>query len=100
MKKHLAIVLFSLLASSTAYAGKPVNINTASAEEIAESLDGIGLKKAQAIVDYRTQVGSYKTADELSNVKGIGEKTIERNREFVVLTREAPKKTAQVNQAK
>jgi len=92
MKKTIAFIFLSLFVTTAAYAGKPVNINTATAEEIAESLDGIGLKKAQAIVDYRTQVGLFKTADDLTNVKGIGGKTVEHNREYVLLTREVPKK--------
>jgi competence protein ComEA len=49
-----------------------VNINTATAEEMATLLQGIGLKKAQAIVMYRKQHGSFKQLDELREVKGIG----------------------------
>ena len=58
----------------------PVNINTADAETIAEELNGIGLAKAKAIVEYRDKYGPFKTADELSLVKGIGERTVDRNR--------------------
>jgi competence protein ComEA len=88
MKLNIVFVLFSLFFSSVTFAGYPVNINTASAEEIAEGLDGIGLKKAQAIVDYRTQAGLFQSADDLVNIKGIGEKTIEKNRNNV-LTQDA-----------
>ncbi|WP_114765802.1 ComEA family DNA-binding protein [Vibrio rhodolitus] len=56
-----------------------VNVNQASAEEIADLLKGVGLKKAQAIVDYRQQNGLFKNVEELSNVKGIGSSTIEKN---------------------
>ncbi|MDF2153581.1 ComEA family DNA-binding protein [Vibrio sp. CAU 1672] len=62
-----------------------VNINTAPAEEIADLLKGIGLKKAQDIVDYREQHGPFKTTAELSNVKGIGPATIEKNQGRIVL---------------
>ncbi len=88
MRLNLFLVLFSLLFSTTVFAGFPVNINTATAEDIAEGLDGIGLKKAQAIVDYRKQAGMFLSVDDLLNVKGIGEKTLERNRTFVILTQD------------
>ena len=60
-----------------------VNINKASAAEIAAALKGIGLKKAQAIVDYRNKFGDFKTVDELTAVKGIGQKTLQNNRQKI-----------------
>jgi len=62
-----------------AFAG-PVNINTADAATISKELDGIGLTKAQAIVEYREKHGPFKSADDLSLVKGIGERTVDLNR--------------------
>lgn len=59
----------------------PVNINSASADVLAENLNGVGLKKAQAIVLYREQHGPFKSIDELVNVAGIGEATLEKNRD-------------------
>jgi len=56
-----------------------VNINKANAESIATSLNGIGLKKAQAIVAFRNVNGPFKTAEELALVKGIGIKTVNKN---------------------
>ena len=56
-----------------------VNINRASAGELT-SLHGIGSSKAQAIILYREAFGDFKTVDELAKVKGIGAKTIEKNR--------------------
>jgi competence protein ComEA len=58
----------------------PVNINTADAATLAHELKGIGLKRAQAIVDYRVKNGPFRSADELSLVKGIGKRAIENNR--------------------
>ncbi len=58
-----------------------VNINKADAETLAENLKGIGLTKAQAIVKHRKDNGKFSSVDELANVKGIGEKTVEKNRD-------------------
>ena len=49
-----------------------VNVNTATAEEL-ETLTGIGPVLAQSILDYRAEHGNFQTAEELLNVKGIGE---------------------------
>ena len=64
---------------------EPVNINKASAQEIAASLNGIGLKKAEAIVDYRMDKGDFSSVDQLNNIKGIGEKTIAKNMKDIKL---------------
>ncbi len=58
----------------------PVDINKADAKTIAKELDGIGLSRAQAIVDYRQKNGAFKSVEELRKVKGIGAKTLEQNR--------------------
>lgn len=55
----------------------PVDINTASQAEL-ESVIGIGPEKAKAIIDYRTKNGPFKTKAQLDNVKGFGEKSIDR----------------------
>ena len=66
----------------------PVNINTADAQTIAAALQGIGLSQARAIVEYREKHGPFKSADDLSLVKGIGERTVEINRSDILV---APK---------
>ena len=63
----------------------PVNINTADAETISKELKGIGLTKAEAIVEYRKKHGPFKNADELSLVKGIGERTVDMNRADILV---------------
>lgn len=62
-----------------------VNINTASAGEIAEVLEGVGESKAQAIVEYRDANGSFSSVDELAQVKGIGQATLSRNQQRITL---------------
>lgn len=81
MKKLL--LLLSLCAINVMAA--PVNINTADAKTISDSLSGIGIKKAEAIVKYRTEKGLFKTAEDLTHVKGIGEKTIEKNKNDILV---------------
>ena len=71
--------LLVLAASPHALAG-PVNINTANAETISAELKGVGLAKAKAIVEYRKKHGPFRSADDLSLVKGIGERTVDINR--------------------
>ena len=56
-----------------------VNISQADAATIAATLEGIGLQQAKAIVEYRTLNGRFFSAEELSAVKGVGLKTVERN---------------------
>jgi len=83
--KSLLTFLVTGLFSIWAWASQPVNVNAASAEEIAESLKGVGLSKAEAIVDYRNENGEFKHIDELVNVKGIGIRTVDINREYILL---------------
>lgn len=83
--KFFLILLAATFLFTTAWAAQPVNVNTASAEEIAENLKGIGLSKARLIVDYRETKGAFDHVDELVNVKGIGIKTVDRNRGMILL---------------
>ena len=67
--------------SSLTFAAEPVDINTASAETLAEAIHGVGIKRARAIVSYREEHGAFSSVDELTQVRGIGEKTVEKSRE-------------------
>ena len=62
-----------------------VNINEAGAEELKTLLIGIGDSKAKAIIDYRTLNGKFVEVGDLSNVKGIGDKLIEKNLSRIML---------------
>ena len=80
----LNIVCLWMLIGGAAFA-TPVNINTASAEEIARALYGVGQNKARAIVDYRQQHGDFKTVNELAKVKGIGKGIIAGNQGDIII---------------
>jgi len=83
--KSLITLLATGLFTMWAWAAQPVNVNSASAEEIAEALKGVGMSKAEAIVSYRSEHGQFKHIDELVNVKGIGIRTVDINREYILL---------------
>ena len=78
LRHILAGTAVSLLLPISAWAG-PVNVNTADAETISAELQGVGLTKANAIVEYREEHGPFRSAIDLAEVKGIGQRTIEIN---------------------
>lgn len=78
--------LVSNHANSSAKKLQSVNINTADAKTIADSLHGIGPKRAAAIVAYRTQNGPFKSVDDLAKIKGISQKIVDLNRERITLS--------------
>jgi competence protein ComEA len=78
--KSFVITLLLALSTGLAFAG-PVNINTANAETLALEIKGIGEKRAQAIIQYREAHGPFKSVDDLTNIKGIGVKLVEMNRD-------------------
>ncbi len=87
LKKLLlsSIIAISLLSSAFA---DMVNINQADITTLAENLKGIGMKKAKAIIDYREANGDFNTIDDITNVKGIGPKTLAKNRESLSIGEE------------
>jgi len=78
------VVAPNVLATSSEKSFSPVNINRATTAQLAQELSGIGLSKAEAIVRYREQHGAFRTVEDLANVKGIGLKTVEKLRAFIV----------------
>lgn len=77
--KMLSGVVLGVCLALPSWAGQPVNVNTADASSIAASLDGIGEKRAEAVVAYRTKNGPFKSLEDFSKVKGIGESTSNKN---------------------
>ena len=71
----------ALALTTLVHAQDTIDINTASAEELAQTITGVGIKKAQAIVEWREQNGPFSSIDELVQVKGIGSKTLDKNRD-------------------
>jgi competence protein ComEA len=62
-----------------------VNINVADAATLAAALNGVGLSRAEEIVRYREAYGPFSSVEELAEVKGIGESTLEKNRTVITL---------------
>ena len=85
MKTINTLAALAAFTFSSLTAAAPVNINTAQASEIADALNGIGLSKAQAIVDYRSAYGLFSQADEIVFVRGIGESTYEKNKSDILV---------------
>lgn len=73
------VAMAGLLAPFWVLAG-PVDLNSADAGTLAKELDGIGLARAKAIVEYRERNGKFKSVDEVLNVKGIGPQVLEQNK--------------------
>lgn len=85
MKTIINIAACAALTLSSIVSAAPVNINSASAEEIAEALSGVGMSKAQAIVEYREAYGLFGSADEIVFVRGIGDATYQDNKDDILV---------------
>jgi competence protein ComEA len=72
-------------ADPAAMAPLAVNINTADAQTLAAALDGVGASRAQAIVAYRDAHGPFRSVDDLTQVKGIGERVLDANRNRITV---------------
>lgn len=82
--KATLIALVALFVSSLSLAA-PVNINTASATEISEALNGVGMVKAEALIAYRTANGMFTSAEQIIEVRGIGQATFEKNKDDILI---------------
>lgn len=80
MKRLYVAVLAAFLVMVPAVYAASVDINTADVQTLNKEITGIGPTRAQAIVDYRTKNGPFKSVDDLIKVKGVGKATVEKNR--------------------
>ncbi len=78
--------VLSLLIAAQALATEKVNINTADAATLDRVLKNVGPAKAEAIVAYRKENGAFKSPEQLAQVKGIGLRTVELNRDSIVVS--------------
>ena len=84
IRSWLSLVACLLVCPIPALAG-PVDVNSADAATISAELQGVGMVKAQAIVDYRDTHGPFESVDDLVLVKGIASRTVEINRANILL---------------
>lgn len=64
--------------------GEPINLNTASADEL-DKLPGVGPATAQKIIDYRNQNGGFQSVEQLNDVSGIGDATFAKLKDLVTV---------------
>ena len=81
--RNLAAALLLCL-SATLFAGEAVDINTADKETLM-GLNGIGESFAERIIEYRQENGGFKAVQELTNIRGIGQTLVEKNRELLTV---------------
>ncbi len=81
-------ILFSslVLLFSSSLSAEPLDLNTATAEQLAASLEGIGNSKAEAIVAYRNANGPFQRIEDLTLVKGIGQSTLRQNHDKMTVS--------------
>lgn len=92
LTRHIALLLLSVAITlgavsplSLAESHFTINLNTASAIDLAEAIDGVGEVRAEAIVALRKQLGGFTKLEQLLEVNGISEATLSRIRSLIVL---------------
>lgn len=80
----ITIAVLATLAAVGAVADR-VNINTADAATLASVLNGVGLRKAEAIVRHREANGRFDKPEDLAKVKGIGPAIVAKNADRIVV---------------
>lgn len=90
----LALLLVGSVLTATAAASEKVDINTADAATLDRVLINVGPTKAEAIVEYREANGPFRSVEQLALVSGIGLKTVEKNRDLIMVGYAAPRRPA------
>jgi competence protein ComEA len=86
MKKFfIAVFMAALMMSHTNIFAETININQASLEQMVENLNGVGMHRAKAIIDYHEQHGEFESINDLLQVKGIWQSTLEKNRDSLLI---------------
>jgi len=75
---------FSGSPGKSASTGRKVNLNKAGAEELM-TLTGIGKSRAEAIIQYRQEVGAFRSIEDIMNVSGIKESAFEKIRDDITV---------------
>jgi competence protein ComEA len=86
IKALFSTLALSLLLAGSALASEKVNINTADAATLDRVLHNVGAAKAEAIVAHRKANGPFQSPEQLAQVKGIGLRTVEQNRDRIVVS--------------
>jgi len=94
IKALFSTLALSLLLAGSALASEKVNINTADAATLDRVLHNVGAAKAEAIVAHRKANGPFQSPEQLAQVKGIGLRTVEQNRDRIVVSAAAAKPAA------
>ena len=97
IKQIIALTTTFLVFFSTSFA--QVNINTANEQEL-QTLKGISEITAKSIVEYREKNGQFKSVDDLKNVDGFGEKTVNKLRDQIIVNADEKPNSANANEAK
>lgn len=85
MTRYMLLLCSVLICLSTQVYSAPVDINTADADTLAGAIDGVGERKARAIIRFRQENGPFSSVDELAGVKGIGMKIVDNNRDSLTV---------------
>jgi competence protein ComEA len=80
-----SIIASVLLSTTLSVFASPININTATAEQIADSLKGIGKSRAELIVSYRENNGAFTSPEQIVEVKGVGLATFNKNKADILI---------------
>ncbi len=80
--KKLLLVL-TLIFPCLVCAEEKININTADKETLIIMLNGVGESRAEAIISYRKEHGGFKSVEELTEIRGIGPRLVENNRDIL-----------------